>query len=175
MIQPMKSIQCILRLNFPSHCRFVGNLSQIETLVLNVSGRILMVNKENNGNASENLVSCITFTCVFLHHTVDIFEKKIRFLRQSFVMPLHYTVYYYYFLSFTVVWWSVFFFVWLMMAPSVQCTSWCSWLIAAHQAFPMLDWLARTVTIHWKWYRIDWYIFIYLLRDACISQCQLWH
>lgn len=36
---------------------FAGNLSQIETLVLNVSGRILMVNKENNGNASENLVS----------------------------------------------------------------------------------------------------------------------
>lgn len=40
-----------------------GNLSQIETLVLNVSGRILMVNKENNGNASENLVSLI-FVCV---------------------------------------------------------------------------------------------------------------
>lgn len=38
---------------------FIGNLSQIETLVLNVSGRILMVNKENNGNASENLVSLI--------------------------------------------------------------------------------------------------------------------
>lgn len=35
----------------------LGNLSQIETLVLNVSGRILMVNKENNGNTTENLVS----------------------------------------------------------------------------------------------------------------------
>lgn len=38
-----------------------GNLAQVETLVLNVSGRILMVNKENSGNATENLVSiCIT-------------------------------------------------------------------------------------------------------------------
>lgn len=37
----------------------LGNLSQIETLVLNVSGRILMVNKENNGNSTENLVSLI--------------------------------------------------------------------------------------------------------------------
>lgn len=48
--------------------RFVGNLSQIETLVLNVSGRILMVNKENNGNATENLVSCITFICFSASH-----------------------------------------------------------------------------------------------------------
>lgn len=45
------------------NAKFPGNLSQIETLVLNVSGRILMVNKENNGNASENLVSRIF--CVY--------------------------------------------------------------------------------------------------------------
>lgn len=30
---------------------------QPETLVLNVSGRILMVNRENNGNTTEQLVS----------------------------------------------------------------------------------------------------------------------
>lgn len=36
---------------------FPGNIAQTETLVLNVSGRILMVNKETNGNATEHLVS----------------------------------------------------------------------------------------------------------------------
>lgn len=43
----------------------LGNLSQIETLVLNVSGRILMVNKENNGSASENLVSALSLCFVY--------------------------------------------------------------------------------------------------------------
>lgn len=33
--------------------------------MLNVSGRILMVNKENNGNASENLVSLILCVKLF--------------------------------------------------------------------------------------------------------------
>lgn len=52
-------------------------MSQIETLVLNVSGRILMVNKENNGNATENLVSFITLVYIlFLHRTDDIFERE---------------------------------------------------------------------------------------------------
>lgn len=49
--------RCLQICFFLSEC--TGNLSQIETLVLNVSGRILMVNKENNGNATENLVSIL--------------------------------------------------------------------------------------------------------------------
>lgn len=36
---------------------FEGNILQPETIVLNVSGRVLMVNREMNGNASEQLVS----------------------------------------------------------------------------------------------------------------------
>lgn len=39
------------------NCALAGNIAQTETLVLNVSGRILMVNKETNGNATEHLVS----------------------------------------------------------------------------------------------------------------------
>lgn len=60
----------------------LGNLSQIETLVLNVSGRILMVNKENNGNASENLVSlirCVKSSKFRCWH--DCKDKEIRKLR----------------------------------------------------------------------------------------------
>lgn len=34
-----------------------GTITQNDTLVLNVSGRILMVNKEKNGSATEHLVS----------------------------------------------------------------------------------------------------------------------
>lgn len=41
---------------------FAGIILQPETIVLNVSGRILMVNRENNGNSStEQLVSLIYF------------------------------------------------------------------------------------------------------------------
>lgn len=45
-----------------------GNLAQVETLVLNVSGRILMVNKENNGNTTENLVSITIFYTINAVH-----------------------------------------------------------------------------------------------------------
>lgn len=38
-----------------------GNILQPETIVLNVSGRVLMVNREINGNASEQLVSNFVF------------------------------------------------------------------------------------------------------------------
>lgn len=40
------------------HNNILGNIAQqTETLVLNVSGRVLMVNKESNGNTTEHLVS----------------------------------------------------------------------------------------------------------------------
>ncbi|XP_037044247.1 guanine nucleotide exchange factor subunit Rich [Bradysia coprophila] len=41
-----------------------GNILQPETIVLNVSGRVLMVNREINGNASEQLSSTCLASCV---------------------------------------------------------------------------------------------------------------
>lgn len=45
-----------------------GNILQPETIVLNVSGRVLMVNREINGNASEQLVSDTLLILVIYVH-----------------------------------------------------------------------------------------------------------
>lgn len=55
---------------FNASSLFKGNILQPETIVLNVSGRVLMVNREMNGNASEQLVSATSFLINDIENTL---------------------------------------------------------------------------------------------------------
>lgn len=61
-----------------------GNILQPETIVLNVSGRVLMVQREMNGNASEQLVS---------DARTEIFHFKMKLSTLSLLSVYHFPFY----------------------------------------------------------------------------------
>lgn len=65
-----------------------GNIAaqQTETLVLNVSGRVLMVNKENNGNTTEHLVSEIFFLLVYFLLDAGTHGKRVCHLSYPYAV-----------------------------------------------------------------------------------------
>lgn len=84
-----------------------GNIAQTETLVLNVSGRILMVNKETNGNATEHLVSEFYYCRILVASAVVCSacgNKEFTFIYGFLCSDLHKTSYLY--VSLTIYHWS---------------------------------------------------------------------
>lgn len=71
-------------LNNSFYSLFEGNILQPETIVLNVSGRVLMVNREINGNASEQLVRVCSFNNLrsYKHAVVEVwtFEEEHQWI-----------------------------------------------------------------------------------------------
>lgn len=61
------------------HSLIEGNILQPETIVLNVSGRVLMVNREINGNASEQLVSVLLIEKLFYPFVIFPERFALRF------------------------------------------------------------------------------------------------